>query len=345
MKKNILIIGYFGYSDNQLDGQTIKTRDVRRLLELKMGSGRFKYFDTQSLSRDKFNYFKLLFFLLWSQQLLYLPGKSNLSGLSRLIALLIFFKGLEVYYLVVGGWLSKYLEEKPRLLPLLKKFKYIGVESNTLKSNLKCNFGLQNVGFFPNFRIHDFSPEISISDGKLNLVFMARIMLEKGIDSLFEAANIIDKKALNITISFYGPVAEKDKEFFFENISKFGCVYYKGVLDPAEINSEISHYDALVLLTKYEGEGFPGSILDAYISGIPVIVTNWKFLPEFVDEGKTGFVVNNANDFIDKVIRLSEDNELLLDMKKAALEKSSNYSAESAWEVLKPYLLGNTHVK
>ena len=101
----------------------------------------------------------------------------------------------------------------------------------------------------------------------------------------------------------------------------------------------------MVLLTKYEGEGFPGSILDAYISGIPVIVTNWKFLPEFVDEGKTGFVVNNANDFIDKVIRLSEDNELLLDMKKAALEKSSNYSAESAWEVLKPYLLGNTHVK
>ena len=33
--KKILVIGYFGYKSNQLDGQTIKTRNVYKLIKLK----------------------------------------------------------------------------------------------------------------------------------------------------------------------------------------------------------------------------------------------------------------------------------------------------------------------
>lgn len=37
MQKNILIIGYFGYVTNQLDGQTIKTRNVFDLIKRNVG--------------------------------------------------------------------------------------------------------------------------------------------------------------------------------------------------------------------------------------------------------------------------------------------------------------------
>ena len=31
--KKVLVLGYFGYRSNQLDGQTIKTRNIMRLLQ------------------------------------------------------------------------------------------------------------------------------------------------------------------------------------------------------------------------------------------------------------------------------------------------------------------------
>lgn len=338
MKKNILILGYFGYETNQLDGQTIKTRDIEKLLEKEIGKSTYKIFDTQSLKVSKLNFFKLLWLLFWCKNLVYLPGQNNLVGLRGLINLLIKYKGLNVYYLVVGGWLSNFLKKNKDFIPLLKTFRYIGVESNALKDELKSNHGLQNVDFFPNFRIHSFAPDISVNNECLKLVFMARVVMEKGLDTLFDSAKIIDENKYDITITFYGPIDDKDKDYFLRNIKNFNCVEYKGSLEPKEINQVISEYDLLVLPTYYEGEGFPGSILDAYISGLPVIVTNWKFLPEFVIDGETGYVINSLDEFIEKIIALSKNKQKLLRMKQAAHQQSFLYSADVAWKKLSNYL-------
>ena len=44
--KRILVLGYFGYNTNQLDGQTVKTRDIYRLVEEQAG-GKVDYYDTE----------------------------------------------------------------------------------------------------------------------------------------------------------------------------------------------------------------------------------------------------------------------------------------------------------
>lgn len=38
----------------------------------------------------------------------------------------------------------------------------------------------------------------------------------------------------------------------------------------------------MLLPTHYYTEGLPGSVLDAYMSGIPIIVSRWKHASEFV---------------------------------------------------------------
>lgn len=334
-KENILILGYFGYQTNQLDGQTVKTRDIKNLMEKYLDEGKLKYFDTQLLQNNKFYYFQLLWLLFWCRHLIYLPGKSNLSKFGRFLELIIKIKKIDIYYIVVGGWLSEFLSEKQWLVSLLQKFKFIGVESTNLAEELSNNFLLKNVKFFPNFRIHGYRPPIPIANKPLKLVFMARVMREKGIDTLFELAKIIDDNNFNITITFYGPIVKEDDDFFQHGIKAFKSVKYKGVLEPHEINQTLSNYDALILPTRYEGEGFPGSILDAYISGIPVIVSKWKFIPEFVEDGVTGFVVHNIDDLVAKVIYLESDEEKLIDMKKNAHKKRHLYSSENAWNILK----------
>src|SRR5699024_330458 len=95
---------------------------------------------------------------LWCNTLVYLPGKNNLVRLQRWLACLIKIRKTRVYYIVVGGWLSSLLKNNCKLVNLLKKFKYIGVESNSLAATLKEKYQLSQAEFFPNFRIHNFRP-------------------------------------------------------------------------------------------------------------------------------------------------------------------------------------------
>jgi glycosyltransferase involved in cell wall biosynthesis len=106
------------------------------------------------------------------------------------------------------------------------------------------------------------------------------------------------------------------------------------------IYTTLSEYDILVFPTRYPGEGFPGTILDAYISGLPVIATNWRFIPEFIDESKTGYLfdVNHPEEIFQYVDYFIDNPHKLKAFKKNALEKSKEYSSDIAWEIIKPYL-------
>lgn len=54
----------------------------------------------------------------------------------------------------------------------------------------------------------------------------------------------------------------------------------------------------MVIPTYYQGEGFPGTILDSYIFGVPVIVSKCKYNSEMIKEGKTGklFIFNKSKE-------------------------------------------------
>ena len=41
----------------------------------------------------------------------------------------------------------------------------------------------------------------------------------------------------------------------------------------------------------WRGEGFPGIVIDALIAGLPIIISDWNFNADYVEEGKTGFVI------------------------------------------------------
>ena len=46
----------------------------------------------------------------------------------------------------------------------------------------------------------------------------------------------------------------------------------------------------MIFPTYYVGEGFPGTIIDAFSSGIPDIATDWRYNSEIVQNGKTGYI-------------------------------------------------------
>ena len=339
-KKRIFVLGYFGYFSNQIDGQTIKTRNVYDLLKTKSVNTSLTYFDTDLYKKSKFLLLKSIYLLITSDICVYLPGKKNLTFLFPVFFVFARLFSVKLIYPVVGGWLPDYLKchslQRKMLNPVIML-----VESNHMKQRLISEYAFRNVECFPNFRIHNFNqlPDRKQTyDNNLKIVFMSRIMIDKGVDVIFRFIDYIQEKEQNkhFQISFFGPIIDRD--FFKEKLEHYPMVSYNGILEQEDIYKTLSLYDVLVLPTRYKGEGFPGAIIDAYISGIPVISSNWKYLEEFVDNGKTGYVYNwqNEVEFYELLLNLINKPFLLPELKRNAVNESKKYTPEKAWSILEP---------
>ena len=171
---------------------------------------------------------------------------------------------------------------------------------------------------------------------------MARINRTKGYKTIFRALEKMRSNQTRVTMTFYGQIADEDREDFYELLeTNKDVVSYKGSLRPEDIQQTLRGYDMMLLPTQYYTEGFPGSILDAYIAGIPVLVTEWKHSHEFVDDGNTGFIVpfrDCVDDIVERIERLVRDKDLLLSMKQKAQKECLKYSEDQAWKVISKYL-------
>lgn len=334
--KKILVLGYFGYHTNQLDGQTIKTRNLYDLLKQNMEF--VSCFDTQDCRYNMMSFFKMFWQISKCDVLCYVPAHNNLKFIFPIIFFLAKISRTKIHFFVVGGWINEFLRNLPVHRWMLKHIDKIYPETKLMCEKLSEEHGILNTQVFPNFRLSNFKPAIQDNPkGTLRLVFMARVNKMKGYETVFSFADYAIKEGLDILVDFYGPILDEDKDDFMRRVSECSIISYKGALEPSEINFTLSSYDLLVLPTRYYTEGFPGSILDAYISGIPVIVTRWKHAHEFVVDGQTGFVVpfdNPQETFNHAITTLYKDRGLLHQMKKSAHDFSRYFKAEYALKII-----------
>src|SRR5690554_635261 len=334
----VLVIGYFGYKTNQIDGQTIRTRSIYNLLKEDSNLNLY-FFDTQSFQESKLRIFKLIKLLVSADVVFNISAHRNLKYLLPLVFLITKVTNKKLNYIAVGGWLFEFLKNKPIHRYMLKKINGVYVQTDNLRLTLK-SVNFKNVYLLNNFRPLQFPKVNVVKNNKsetIKLVFMARVHPLKGVNLLFDMEEEINKAGIeNVFIDIYGPVF-KDYEEEFTSKLKNSEIKYRGILAPSEIYDVLQNYDLMLFPTKYYTEGFPGTILDAYISGLLVIATKWLNAEEFVEHGKTGFIVPFDDDevFIQEVINIAKNPNIITELKKAALLKREEYSADRAWGVLK----------
>ncbi len=223
-----------------------------------------------------------------------LPAQGGVRVFAPLLAYFKRKNRTRIYYYVVGGWLPEFLSDKPRLAKTLASFDGIWVETNTMKSALEgvC-FG--NVSVIPNFK--ELAPlaedELIYADGEpYKLCTFSRVMKEKGIEDAANAVLAVNKRLgrTAFTLDIYGQVEPGREEWFEDFKSKLtNEVRYCGCVDSSESVRVLAPYFALLFPTFYEGEGFAGTIIDAYCAGLPVIASDWRYNPELVPEA-VGFI-------------------------------------------------------
>lgn len=340
-RNRILILGNFGYANHDLNGQTIKTRYTLELVKSNY-DGEVDYFDTQTFT-DKRNIFRMIRKLVSCDKLIYLPAHSNLKYIFPIIYILSRIIGFDIIYSVIGGWLVPYLKNKPLHRFLLKRIFVILAETVRMREDLENTYDFKNVSVLYNFRIIDFVPAVKEHDG-LRLLFMARIDKLKGLDTIFSFCEMI--KSLEnpsaISLDFYGPFSPNVvPEEFLSEVAKYSFVKYNGTLEPEAIVRTISEYDLLLLPTHYYTEGLPGTIIESYLAGVPVVVSDWMHAREFVEDGVCGFIVpfeNHQKEFDDIIMRLNNDRELLCRIKEGAINQADKFKEKAAWKVLSQYV-------
>jgi glycosyltransferase involved in cell wall biosynthesis len=344
--KKILVIGYFGYESDQLDGQTIKTRSIYFLLESHKAELKrdIIFFDTEQFKSSWSYFFILLYKITISEKIYYIGGSKNLKYIFPIIFLISKFLRINIHFVVVGGWLYDFLKSKPIHRFFLSKLKCIYSQTSLLTQLLTKNYGFNNVVKLNNFRI--LLPFRKKRQGDKysrtkKLVYMGRVTPEKGLRTVFMIQKHIPQIFINnISIDVYGPISKDyEDEFFLKIKNSNNFVKYMGVLYPDKIYDTLSTYDLMLFPTRYFTEGFPGSILDAYIAGIPVIASNWKYANEFVVDNVSGIIVPFGDDeaFIKAVFNVVCDPDLLAILKIGASEQAHKYSSNAAWQVIKQH--------
>lgn len=164
----------------------------------------------------------------------------------------------------------------------------------------------------------------------LRLVYVGHIREEKGVFDLLDSLKMLTgKEQLSIECDLYGPIYSDVAERFKQEIASTPPAHYKGILQPHDVVSTITRYDAFVFPSFYKGEGHPGVLIEAMASGVPIITTNFRSIPELVEHGVNGLLVapNNPQELMAAIRGLRDDPQLLADMSERSYKSSEKYSS------------------
>ena len=141
-----------------------------------------------------------------------------------------------------------------------------------------------------------FDPE-----GSEDLLFFGRFHPDKGAGEAVLGAKAVGRKLIMAGIV-------QDEGYFAREVAPFidgKTVEYRGVLGGAERTRALGAARALLHLIHFE-EPFGLSVIEAMACGTPVIAYRRGSMPELIDDGVTGFLVDNFEEAVAAIDRVSE---------------------------------------
>ena len=334
--KKVLYIATTADNRNRLDGETIKCRLLKEYLS--------EIEDIELISVDTDN---------WQKHILKLVFKiifNNLKCDEIIVSsadrgahiVLDFFRKINcnktIYYFVIGGTLYKNIKEKKWNISTYNRIQKIYVEADLMKNKLN-EININNVKVLNNFRkVGKFQNKYRKSD-VIRFVYFGRVIKEKGIEESIKLINRLNKENIKCTFDIYG---QCNNEYLKKISSSFGkYIKYHGEIKPNSIIEYeiLSQYDIFLFPTYYPGEGLPGSLIDAYISGLAIIASDWKYAREYIKDGENGiiFKYKDYEDLYMKTKKLLNSNKIQ-QFKHKSKEMSNQYNMENLLKELKKRL-------
>jgi len=180
-------------------------------------------------------------------------------------------------------------------------------------------------------------PKNFIADKKKDKIIFSvgRLVPWKGFDVLIELmSNLLDWQLI---IVGDGP----DKEKLGKLINRLNLekrVKLVGSMPRERLLEYLTKAQVFVLNTSFESFSF--QVVEAMNLGIPVITTNIGNLPEIIDDGREGILIepNNKEQLIKAIKRLEQDDDYRKEIIKNAKKKAQKFSIENMLNILEKLL-------
>lgn len=167
-----------------------------------------------------------------------------------------------------------------------------------VKKNIRCKRGRLIPGSGVNLEKYCV---LDYPDTKeVHLIFVARILKEKGIDQYLEAAKEIRKKNESVYFHVLGGCDDEHYINILQKENESGNIIYHGL---QKNMLEYQKMSGCIVLPSYYPEGMNNVLLESAASGRPIITTSRSGCGEIVEDGVTGFIVKerDARDLVCKI--------------------------------------------
>jgi glycosyltransferase involved in cell wall biosynthesis len=137
--------------------------------------------------------------------------------------------------------------------------------------------------------------------GSEDLLFFGRIHPDKGAAEAIMAARIAGRRLVMAGII-------QDQDYYNDQVAPAlddRYVTYRGPVGGPDRTQTLGSARALLHLINFD-EPFGLSVVEALASGTPVIASNRGAMPELIDQGVTGFLVDSVDEAVGAIDRIGE---------------------------------------
>ncbi len=345
--KSVAVIGVYGAGPDFTTGQAVKCFELVCWFRARYGEAAVKVVNTYRWKRRPAGlFFKLIRAFCDCDQIILMPAQHGVKAFAPMAHLLKKRFRKPVYYVVIGGWLAELLTAKPWLKRCVASFDGVYVETRAMVEKLRA-IGLNNAVCLPNFRRLPLKrPEKrNVWNEPARVGIYSRITKAKGIQDAVSIVREANRRAggPRFTLDVYGKVDLAFQAEFDELLRKNADVVgYLGVKNADEGAAVLEAYFALLFPSYYEGEGFPGTILDAFAACTPVIANDWKYIREIIESRENGLIYpfRDVNAAAELLCLLYEDRELYAHICGGCWVSAKRYATDVALEKLAEAMWG-----
>ena len=186
---------------------------------------------------------------------------------------------------------------------------------------------------FEDEEILELRKQYDLKSSDFVALFVGRIALEKNIDEIIKAFEIIKKQNIDnikLVIIGSGPYLDELKEYVKkEKLEEY--IKFFGVIEHDKIPIYYHLANIFVSASTSETQGL--TYLEAMASNLPVLCYFDYNLEEIIEDQVNGFFVDNYNDFASKLIELSKlDKKEFQKLADAAKEEANYFSSANFYE-------------
>ena len=162
----------------------------------------------------------------------------------------------------------------------------------------------------------------------LRLLFAGRLIERKGAEYAIRAVKLLNSRGIECNLTIVGDGHLRvDLDNLCDELDLGTLVHFSGMVPPAEVIDAMRNSDVFLMpaVTDWKGEreGFGMVIVEAMMSGLPVVATESGGIPDIIQDGVNGFLVGerDSESIAAAVAKLARNKDLAQRIRVAARER------------------------